>query len=78
MTEEVERRLADCEKNITVAVMGCAVNGPGEARGADIGICGGRGEGLIIRKGEVLYKVPEAELLPKLIAEIEAMTGETL
>ena len=50
----------------------------GEAREADIGICGGKGEGLIIRKGEVLYKVPEAELLPRLIAEIEAMTGEKL
>ena len=58
--------------------MGCVVNGPGEAREADIGICGGRGEGLIIRKGKVLYKVPEDQLLPRLIGEIEAMTGEKL
>jgi (E)-4-hydroxy-3-methylbut-2-enyl-diphosphate synthase len=63
---------------LRVAFMGCVVNGPGEAREADIGICGGRGEGLIIRKGEILYKVPEDQLLPKLIAEIEAMTGEKL
>ena len=63
---------------MTVAVMGCVVNGPGEAREADIGICGGRGEGLIIRKGEILHKLPEAQLLPKLIEEIQAMTGETL
>ena len=78
LAERVEKALANLQTRMTVAVMGCVVNGPGEAREADIGICGGRGEGLIIRKGEVLYKVPEAELLPKLIAEIEAMTGETL
>ena len=78
LAERVEKALANLQTRMTVAVMGCVVNGPGEAREADIGICGGRGEGLIIRKGEVLYKVPENELLPKLIAEIEAMTGETL
>ena len=78
LAERVEKALANLQTRMTVAVMGCVVTGPGEAREADIGICGGRGEGLIIRKGEVLYKVPEAELLPKLIAEIEAMTGETL
>ena len=70
LAEEVERRLANCEKNITVAVMGCAVNGPGEAAAADIGIAGGRGEGLIFRKGEVLYKVPEDRLLDALMEEI--------
>ena len=48
----------NCTKNITVAVMGCAVNGPGEAAAADIGIAGGKGEGLLFRKGEILYKVP--------------------
>ena len=74
----VEKALANLQTRMTVAVMGCVVNGPGEAREADIGVCGGKGEGLIIRKGEILYKVPEAELLPKLIAEIEAMTGEKL
>ena len=78
LAERVEKALAKLQTRMTVAVMGCVVNGPGEAREADIGICGGRGEGLIIRKGEVLYKVPETELLPRLIAEIEAMTGETL
>ena len=78
LAERVEKALSKLRTRMTVAVMGCVVNGPGEAREADIGICGGRGEGLIIRKGEVLYKAPEAELLPRLIAEIEAMTGETL
>ena len=78
LAERVEKALENLQTRMTVAVMGCVVNGPGEAREADIGICGGRGEGLIIRKGEILYKVPENELLPKLIAEIEAMTGETL
>ncbi len=78
LADQVEKALAGLQSRLTVAVMGCVVNGPGEAREADIGICGGRGEGLIIRKGEVLYKVPETELLPKLIREIEKMTGEKL
>ncbi len=75
---QVEKALAGLQTRLTVAVMGCVVNGPGEAREADIGICGGKGEGLIIRKGEVLYKVNETELLPRLIHEIEQMTGEKL
>ena len=78
LADKVEKALSKLQTRMTVAVMGCVVNGPGEAREADIGICGGKGEGLIIRQGEVLYKVPEAELLPRLIAEIEAMTGEKL
>jgi len=73
LAEEVERRLANCRKNITVAVMGCAVNGPGEAAAADIGIAGGKGEGLIFRKGEILYKVPEEKLLDALMAEIDKL-----
>ena len=73
MAEEVERRLIGCKKNITVAVMGCAVNGPGEASAADIGIAGGNGEGLLFRKGEILYKVPEEQLLDALMAEIEKL-----
>lgn len=73
MAEEVERRLMNCEKNITVAVMGCAVNGPGEAAAADIGIAGGKGEGLIFRKGEILYKVPQEQLVDKLMEEIEKL-----
>ena len=78
LAEQVEQALSGLKSRLTVAVMGCVVNGPGEAREADIGICGGRGEGLIIRKSEILYKVPEEQLLPRLIGEIEAMTGEKL
>ena len=73
IAEELERRLADCKKNITVAVMGCVVNGPGEASAADIGVAGGKGEGLIFRKGEVLYKVPQEKLVDALMAEIEKL-----
>ena len=58
---------------ITVALMGCVVNGPGEAREADIGIAGGQGEGLLFRHGEIIEKLPENELIPRLIAEIRAM-----
>ena len=73
IAEEVERRLANCDKNITVAVMGCVVNGPGEASAADIGIAGGKGEGLLFRKGEVLYKVPQDRLVDALMEEIEKL-----
>ena len=73
IAEEVERRLVGCKKNITVAVMGCAVNGPGEASAADIGIAGGKGEGLLFRKGEVLYKVPQEQLVDALMAEIDKL-----
>lgn len=73
LAEELERRLAGCEKKITVAVMGCVVNGPGEAGAADIGVAGGKGEGLIFRHGKVLYKVPEAKLLDALMDEIEKL-----
>ncbi|MBE6620060.1 MAG: flavodoxin-dependent (E)-4-hydroxy-3-methylbut-2-enyl-diphosphate synthase [Ruminococcaceae bacterium] len=58
---------------IKVALMGCVVNGPGEAREADIGIAGGRGEGLLFRHGQIIEKVPEGELIPRLLAEIRAM-----
>ena len=73
LAEAVERRLMDCDKNITVAVMGCAVNGPGEASAADIGIAGGRGEGLRFRNGEIRYKVSEDKLLDALMEEIEKL-----
>ena len=73
LAEEVERRLANCDKNITVAVMGCAVNGPGEASDADIGVAGGNGEGLLFKKGEILYKLPQDQLLNALMAEIEKL-----
>lgn len=71
IAEEVEARLAGCSKDITVAIMGCAVNGPGEAREADVGIAGGDGCGLIFRKGQVIRKVPEDELIKELMQEIE-------
>ena len=73
MAEEVERRLDGCTKPITVAVMGCAVNGPGEAASADVGIAGGTGEGLIFRKGEILRKVPQDQLVDELMKEIEKL-----
>ena len=73
IAEEVERRLSGCKKNLTVAVMGCIVNGPGEAAAADIGIAGGVGEGLLFRKGEVLYKVSQDKLVDALIEEIERL-----
>ena len=73
VAEEVERRLTNCKKNITVAVMGCAVNGPGEAAAADVGIAGGNGEGLIFRKGEILYKVPQERIVDALMEEIEKL-----
>ena len=70
---EVERRLDSCKKPITVAVMGCAVNGPGEAREADIGIAGGNGVGLIFKKGEIVRRVPEDRLVDSLMEEIESL-----
>ena len=73
IAREVEQRLWGCTKPITVAVMGCAVNGPGEARNADVGIAGGDGEGLLFRKGEILYKVPQERLVDALMAEIEKL-----
>ncbi|MBQ7793713.1 MAG: flavodoxin-dependent (E)-4-hydroxy-3-methylbut-2-enyl-diphosphate synthase [Clostridia bacterium] len=73
LAEKVERMISGIEKPIKVAVMGCAVNGPGEAREADIGIAGGNGEGLIFKKGEILRKVPEDRLLDELKAEIDKL-----
>jgi len=70
---EMEKRLRNIHKNIKVAVMGCAVNGPGEAREADIGVAGGNGEGLIFKKGEIFKKVPEADIIPVLMEEIEKL-----
>jgi len=71
IAKKAESLLADCKKSITVAIMGCAVNGPGEAKHADIGIAGGDGFGLIFKKGEIIKKVPESELLCELMKEIE-------
>lgn len=71
IANEVEERLRGCKKNIKVAVMGCVVNGPGEAKEADIGIAGGEGCGLVFKKGEILYKVDEDKLVDALMDEIE-------
>lgn len=70
IAEEMEKRLRDINKDIKVAVMGCAVNGPGEAREADIGVAGGVGEGVIFKKGEILRKVKEDEIITALMEEI--------
>ena len=73
LASRVEEKLRNVDKDITVAVMGCVVNGPGEAREADIGIAGGKGEGLLFRHGEILRKVPEENLLDELMKEIDRM-----
>ena len=70
LANEVEQALSDCQKPITVAVMGCVVNGPGEAREADVGIAGGDGCGILFVKGRQLKKLPYDELLPALLAYI--------
>jgi len=76
LAQEVERRLAGITKEIHVAVMGCEVNGPGEARGADIGVAGGKGIGWIFKKGEAVRKVKESELADALIEEVNKMVAE--
>lgn len=73
LANEVEARLRDVKKNITVAVMGCVVNGPGEAKEADIGIAGGDGCAIIFKKGEILRKVSEEDIVSELMNEIERM-----
>ncbi len=73
LAKKAEELLEDCDKNITVAIMGCVVNGPGEAKEADIGVAGGDGCGIIFKKGEILRKVPEEGLLTELMAEIEKL-----
>jgi (E)-4-hydroxy-3-methylbut-2-enyl-diphosphate synthase len=70
LAAKVESRLKDFDKPLTVAVMGCVVNGPGEAREADIGIAGGKGFGLLFRKGKIIKRVEEKELLKELMEEI--------
>jgi len=75
IAEEVERRLAGVDLPITVAVMGCEVNGPGEAREADVGICGGRNYGLLFRKGKIIRKLKEEEMVDALMEEIQKIVG---
>ncbi len=73
MAEQVERLLKDVKKPITVAVMGCIVNGPGEARHADVGIAGGRGEGVLFKRGQIVDRVSEDRLIPELMKLIETL-----
>ncbi len=73
VANEVEQRLVGCKKQIRVAVMGCVVNGPGEAREADIGIAGGNGEALLFRKGEIIRKIRQERIVEELLEEIEKM-----
>ena len=73
IAKEAEKRLSNCSKDITVAIMGCVVNGPGEAKEADLGIAGGDGCGVLFKNGEIIRKIPEENLLDELLAEIERM-----
>ena len=75
LAAKVEKMVEDYPLDIKVAVMGCAVNGPGEAKEADLGIAGGIGEGLLIKKGEIIRKVPEEQLLDALQNELENWKG---
>jgi len=76
IASEIEEKLKDVNKNIKLAIMGCVVNGPGEARDADIGIAGGKGEALIFKKGEIIKKVKEDEIIPALMDEINNLECE--
>ncbi len=78
MVQRAEALLRNVKTPLKVAVMGCVVNGPGEAKEADVGIAGGRGVGILFKKGERVEKVGESELLDRLLSEVERMTGEKL
>jgi (E)-4-hydroxy-3-methylbut-2-enyl-diphosphate synthase len=78
LVEKAERLLRKVRQPLKVAIMGCVVNGPGEAREADVGIAGGRGSGILFKEGEKVERIPEAELLSRLLKEIEKMTGENI
>ncbi|MDO4199621.1 MAG: flavodoxin-dependent (E)-4-hydroxy-3-methylbut-2-enyl-diphosphate synthase [Clostridia bacterium] len=73
IAKEAEKALAGCKKNLKIAIMGCVVNGPGEAKDADIGITGGNGVGIIFKKGKIIRKVPENTLVDELVKEVELM-----
>ena len=73
IANEVEKRCASIKKDIKVAVMGCVVNGPGEAKEADIGIAGGNGVGILFKKGELIRKVDESQLVDALMEEIDKL-----
>lgn len=78
LAESIERKTRHIKTPLKVAVMGCAVNGPGEAAAADVGIAGGEGKSILIKKGEIVKRVSEAELESALLDEIESMTGENI
>jgi (E)-4-hydroxy-3-methylbut-2-enyl-diphosphate synthase len=78
LTHEVERRLLRVKTPLKVAIMGCVVNGPGEAREADVGVAGGRGQGILFKKGEIVAKIPETELMSRLLEEISLMIDEDI
>jgi (E)-4-hydroxy-3-methylbut-2-enyl-diphosphate synthase len=73
LVDAVDQMVSKVDKPLKLAVMGCVVNGPGEAREADLGIAGGKGEGLIFRKGEIIKKVPEAQLLAAFQEELDKL-----
>ena len=75
LATRMEKALAGCTAPLKVALMGCVVNGPGEAAEADVGIAGGRGFGFLFRKGKVIRKVPEAEFVAALLTEIDALAA---
>ena len=77
VAREVEERLKSVHRDVRVAVMGCAVNGPGEAREADIGIAGGVGEFIVFAKGKILYKVPEEDAVDALFRELDRLEDKT-
>ena len=76
LTHEVEKRLLTVKTPLKVAIMGCVVNGPGEAKEADVGIAGGRGQGILFKKGEIVQKIPEEKLMARLLEEISLMVDE--
>jgi (E)-4-hydroxy-3-methylbut-2-enyl-diphosphate synthase len=78
LTHEVEKRLLTVKTPLKVAIMGCVVNGPGEAKEADVGIAGGRGQGILFKKGEIIEKLPEGDLVPRLLKEISLMVDEEI
>ena len=78
LVEKAERLLRKVRTPIKVAIMGCVVNGPGEAREADVGIAGGRGKGILFKKGERVATIPEEDLIRRLLVEVEQMTGEKI
>lgn len=78
LVNRVEAIMPQIDKPIKIAVMGCAVNGPGEAKEADVGVAGGNGEGLIFKHGEIIRKTSEENLFSELIKEIEALIGKTI